>query len=544
MPRPSAPVPDYVANFEKPAGTEIKHIKDYYYLYECTSKYDKELGRSRKVSGKLLGRITPQGLIRSRARRVESGEIAAPPVIAHLPRSVLECGASLFFLKRSEGMRQMLEHHFPDLWQYLHALAILRTVYGGRFRRLQLHFENSLLCHVYRNLSFEKETTREIIRELGGRRNHISDFMKESASGRERFILFDGHRVLSSSRTMEDAELGYDSKRRYKPQLNVLYAFSLDEEGTGMPSYYKQYAGGTPDVSAFRDLLNEYGLNGENITVIGDKGTASEEGIEELLSSGLKYILPLRRGNLETKDCMPQSHADYDNAFTFNGRSIQSKTWHHDGYDIHLFLDNSLFAEEMADATRRRENSNTSIESRARAERQRRAQGKGRLTDEQLSKLVAAPMSELITDLPYMGTITVKSNRTELTDRQVYCLLKQRQAIEQFFKTYDDTLDFDSSYMRSRSDEEAWLFLNHLSAMLGIAVIEELMQLELSKDISLKDLTASLLKISVSTDGTSWSVSPIKKKVRGICEILGYNVNNAMVGEVADPTLDDDQRGS
>ena len=47
-----------------------------------------------------------------------------------------------------------------------------------------------------------------------------------------RFILFNGHRLLSASKTMDNAKLGYDSKRRYKPKfiyfIYLLYVKILD----------------------------------------------------------------------------------------------------------------------------------------------------------------------------------------------------------------------------------------------------------------------------------------------------------------------------
>mgnify|MGYP001071073552 FL=1 len=50
--------PDYVKNFAQPANTEIKFIKGHWYLYERRSVYDPQLGRSRKIAGKILGSIT------------------------------------------------------------------------------------------------------------------------------------------------------------------------------------------------------------------------------------------------------------------------------------------------------------------------------------------------------------------------------------------------------------------------------------------------------------------------------------------------------
>ena len=65
----------------------------------------------------------------------------------------------------------------------------------------------------------------------------MCDFMKDDIANRNVFILFDGHRLISSSKTMEFAELGYDSKRRFMPQINLMYIFSIDE-ASGAPVYY------------------------------------------------------------------------------------------------------------------------------------------------------------------------------------------------------------------------------------------------------------------------------------------------------------------
>ena len=51
------------------------------------------------------------------------------------------------------------------------------------------------------------------------------------------------------------------------------------------------------------------------------------------------------------------------------------------------------------------------------------------------------------------GTIHTKC--TDLNCMQVYRVYKQRQVIEQFFKTYGASLDFEASYMRTQVTQEA-----------------------------------------------------------------------------------------
>ena len=131
--------PDYVKNFARPANTEIKFIRGHWYLYERRSVYDPQLGRSRKISGKILGSITEQGLVPSKARREWVN-----PVL----NDVVEVGAVNYIYQKTAWMRSRLQKYFPDIWQYIYTAAIIRAAYDCRFRRMQLHYEDSicLLC--------------------------------------------------------------------------------------------------------------------------------------------------------------------------------------------------------------------------------------------------------------------------------------------------------------------------------------------------------------------------------------------------------------
>ena len=239
--------PDYVMNFVRPANTEIKYIRGHWYLYERSNVYDPQLGRSRKKSGKILGSITEQGLVPSRARRG-----CVNPVL----NDVVEVGAVNYIYQRSEWMRSRLQKHFPDLWEAIYVTAVVRAIYDCRFRRLQLHYEDSILSYLYPGLSFMPNAVTEFLNTLGRMRGAIRGYMQEMVAEHERFLLFDGHRLLSASRTIDNAECGYDSKMRYKPQINLLYLFTMGGD-IGYPVYYKQYLGSTLDVSAFSDILKE-----------------------------------------------------------------------------------------------------------------------------------------------------------------------------------------------------------------------------------------------------------------------------------------------
>ena len=125
-----------------------------------------------------------------------------------------------------------------------------------------------------------------------------------------------------------------------------------------------------------------------------------------------------------------------------------------------------------------------------------------------------------------MGTVTIRTNRKDLNSEQVYVAYKQRQAIEQYFKMYGNSMDFEASYMRNRTDQEAWLFLNHLSAAIGISVIEDLGQIEEGKNVSFNDLNAALARITASKIGKEWQIAPVKKATCNILNKVGFNIQD------------------
>ena len=110
-------------------------------------------------------------------------------------------------------------------------------------------------------------------------------------------------------------------------------------ENLGVPAYYKQFAGSTPDVNAFEDLLNDCGLKAEDVIAVTDKGFASEDDFGLLVESGLNYIIPLKRNNTFVKGKIPAVPADYDYAFYYNNRTIFFSEIEIDKkYDFKIFL--------------------------------------------------------------------------------------------------------------------------------------------------------------------------------------------------------------
>ena len=185
-------------------------------------------------------------------------------------------------------------------------------------------------------------------------------------------------------------------------------------------------------------MIEETNKYHHDCTIIADKGFASKDDFTILDELNLKYVIPLRRGNLFSKTHVPTSITGYDNVFAYNKRAIQSKMVDYDGFNIHIFMDASLMADELADIAIRTEKTNSTTEYKKEKEIERRTNGKGKLTDNEFNSLKPLTMDKIFENKAEIGTITIKTNRKELNSCQIYNIYKQRQKIEQFFWLFTD----------------------------------------------------------------------------------------------------------
>lgn len=505
--------PDYVANFDKPPHTEIKHIGGHWYLYGTSSKYDPATKKSKKKSTGYIGAITPSGLVSKQT-------VPAPVYIK--PSDVVEMGLTYYFYVHSEETRQKLQQYFPDTWKELYTLAILKASGQKALSGMQEAYQDSILAYMYPSLALSGASLTKLLHDTGKGRNNIRKFMTDSLEDEDRFILFDGHRLLTASSTMELAEVGYDTKRRFKPQINLIYIFSLGEK-IGAPLYYKQFAGNIVDINAFADILKESNCYGKDYTIIGDKGFGDEELFELMGENSMKYIIPLDRGNKYVKGKVPASPYDYSETFTYHKRCVHCVTFMEDGFKICLYLDMDFLSQESADLATNNENKNEKKEHIQAAENARRLRGKGKYTDAELEKFNPIPTNEVYADKKELGTITIKTNRTNLNSEQIYNIYKQRQAIEKFFNFYDNEMDGDATYMRNSISEEGYLFINHLCAMMCVDMVEDIAAHNKSKQLSYKKLSKTLGRVRVANYEGKFDALPVKKATDDLCTEFGVN---------------------
>ena len=506
--------PQFILDYKKPKNTEIKHINGHWYLYERMSVYNPKTKKMKKKSGKCLGKITQEGFIASQIK-VDSK--------AYEDIEVKEIGLSSFLYNRNRKVIEKLERLFPDIYREIFTIAAIRLGYNPRFKRISESYDTSILSELFPNLKLESSDITSLLKTIGKRSSAIKEFMKEGTDSLSSYMVFDGHRIISDSNNLEMASIGYDSKGSHKSQVNLVYAFSVSGERC-FPYYYKQFSGDVPDITAFSSLIDEAAIKKEDLTILADKGFSSEDNFSLIEETGFKYIVPLKRNAEDSKENIPALMSEYDNSFTYNSRAILHKQVKKDGYMIHIFQDSVLLADELSDITLRMEKKNKTIELMIEKEQGRIAKGKKRrLTDEELENLKPISFKECLEDKASMGTITLRTNNLSLNGSQVYNLYKRREAIEDFFKSYDNSLDFTSSYMRNRYSEEAWLFFNHLSAIMAFDILDEIYQLGQTNQISLSDFRTTLSHIFADKINGTWKLAKITKKKEGFISLFDLN---------------------
>lgn len=509
--------PQFVQSFERPAGTEIKLINGHYYLYERKSVYDPQTKRKKKKSGALLGTITEDGFIpkKEKVAQQELREIQC-----------VEYGACNYLYQANGAMTESLKRFFPDTWKTIFTLAALKCIGETSLKRVQACYETSYLSVLFPRLGLSAPSLTHVMRELGKNRDGICSYMRNGLSAYSGFILVDGHRIISESRNLPLAQLGYDSRMRYEPQVNLLYLFGR-RDGMRLPLYYKQFAGSVPDCLALPDIGAEAGIRGSGITVIADKGFGSEDDFSAITGSGMHYIIPLRRNTTEAQ--IPENPSLYANAFNFRQRSVFWTSSTKEGCKVVVYYDMLLAMYETNDLISRLEKKNNTIAATLEKEEARRRKGKSKLTDEQIAGMQSIDVTSNVQQRSEIGTLILKTDRLDLDESQIYALYKTRQEIEQNFKCYDDTLDLDASFMQDQEAFEGWLFVNHLALQMLYGILDYIAQANLTGRYSFKDVVRTLEGIRANKINGQWRLSQFTKNTKKLCTDLDIKIEGPLV---------------
>ncbi len=477
--------PEWVLKHKRPK-TEIRKIKNNYYLYEISSKWDPEKKRAKKITGKLLGKITPEGFVESSKRKLEKQK----PKITSL--SVKEFGVSYFITEYLAESIDWLKGIFKEDWQKIVTLAYGRLLFHSPIKNMPFHFLNSFLSEKYPNLSLTDKNIGEFIRLLGINREKITSYLKCFISDKEH-ILIDATNIFTKSEHILSAKYGYNNKGFYIPQVNLIFVFSLTNH---FPVYYRITPGNIREISSFKLSIKESGI--KQGVVVADKGFYSKENIELLRKEGLNYIVPLRRNNrkIDYRAIKSGDKREFTGYFKFQKRYVWYSVKDSGNKELLVtYLDEHLRSMEEKDYLQRIETHPEEYD---------------------IEKFYEKQFS--------FGSLSIITNLTELNPQTIYEYYKGRIKVEQMFDVFKNLLVADRTYMQNEKSLEGWMFINTIALQWYYKIYQLLIKKELLSKYSVKDFLIHLSEIKQVRINGKWHLAEINSKTKRLIEKLNIDL--------------------
>lgn len=455
--------PDWVLK-QKRKGTLIMRREDRYYLYRVSSHWNKEKKRSQLSTEEYLGRITPDGLIEPKTKRL---------MRRYDQISVKEYGAAFLLQHLSADLMAALRDIFPE-WKEIFVFACMRLIHTSPIKNVEFHYRTSFLSEMVPDAHVSADSLGDILRSTGMDRRSMTDFMKTLMKG-NRYLAVDLTHVLSMSEGVISATLGHNSTNEFLPQIQLLYLFSLDHDS---PAYFRILPGAINSVASLRITMEESGAS--NIVLVADSGFYSSGNIKALEDMHVFYIIPLKRNSRLIDYSMPgEKH------FMFQDHPIFYAKYQDNGRSLFTFRNDFLRAEEEKDYLRRHENARTEFM---------------RIRDR-------------------MGTISVITN-LRVSGEIVYDMLKSRTEIEQAYDTFKNCIHGDRTYMRDDHQLNGWMFVNFLALVLHYRIYGLLRKHNALKKYSPRDIIEHMQRVHMLRIGEEWKISEIPKQTGKVIDEL------------------------
>lgn len=475
--------PDWALK-HKIKGSELRCIRGKYYLYQVSSSWDSSKKRAVKKTGKCLGTISENGGFKpSKSRIVENAiDLNINPKIF---------GAYSLFSSLSKDWEVHLKKYFPNSWQQIICMAYTRLFKRSTIKNMPFFFEQSFYSEYFTNLAFSDKTISKLLKDIGSNQGLVDMYLREFVDDKK-LVLIDATPIFSKSKNIHQARLGYNNKKQWDTQVNLLYLYSQD---SSLPLFYKLSPGDVREVKNFELAVLSAGI--KNSIVIGDKGFSSRLNIEIMENSDLNYILPLKRNDSYLNHQQLSLENNPRQAFfKFRNRYIWYKSVQRDDNKrVTIFLDDMLRVAEEHDYLDR--------------------------IDKYPEKY---SMEGFYTKQTTMGTIATIDNVKVKTPEEIYQTYKSRAEIEQLFDIFKNELEADKTYMQNFESLQGWMFINHLALVAYYKIYQLLQKNNILDKYSVNDILEHLYHINMIKVDGKWRLQKISTKTEKILKKININL--------------------
>jgi len=453
---------------------EIKMRGSKYYVYHSTNRYDKEIKKGRKVS-KYLGKLDKEGGFIPKG---QNKHVAGP-------RNITEYGNSMLLHEMLKDIKPLLKEGFPDHWEEICALAMVRVSGNVPLKRVNDAWEKLYNADDI-NPSLNPKNLSNVLRDVGVNRAGQNVVFRELTDMSDQLV-YDLSSVFSRSMSISQAEKGYNKDKIQLPQINLALLCSAD---TGLPTMIRALPGSVKDIKTLYHSINELDIGGKVLVL--DRGFFSEGTIKFLGGKENSYVLPAKRNSR-----FYDMRIHLNGYFSYHGRLIRCGKRKCNDFYLYLFEDHDLRLEEQKTLYRK-------------------------LDEHEIEK------EKFNIGMKKAGKILIVSDM-DVEKLEIYLLYKKREVVEKMFDTYKTVLNADTLYLQDDESVFGHVFIAFLSLYIHCKLEQLLKKAEFNHKFTPIDLLFKYSKVYRLRMRGRGMITEVPKKVRDLDGALGLYMFPKMI---------------
>ena len=441
-------------------------------MYSSTSSYDKNIKKGRKVSV-YLGRLDKEYGFIPKGEKPKIGMIS-------VPRSITDYGNSMILHNMMKELKPLLEENFPEHWQELYAMSMVRVNGHTPLKRIKDCWED-LYDPEGLKPNLNPSNLSKVLREVGLDRfgqNEIFNYLKTLDTQ----LVYDLSTCFSRSMNILQAEKGYNKDRIQVPQVNFTLLCGLDSE---MPTMIKSVPGSVRDISTLYKTIEELDISDKVLLL--DRGFFSEDVLDFLEEKHVKYVLPTKRNShyYDMRIHLNEEFIYHDRLIKCGKRKLGERI-------LYLFEDQDLKLEEQKTIFRKKEEEK--IDDEEYSLRQKRA-----------------------------GKFLIISNY-DIEKKEMYELYKKRDHVEKLFDAYKTTLNADKLYLHDDESVYGHVFVAFLSLYAYCKLLKAIKKADINNKFSPTDVLLKYRKVKKIEFEEVEVITEVPKKIRELDKVLQFNI--------------------
>ena len=318
--------------------------KHYYVCEELTVPDDKKPTRSKRATGKTLGKIEGGKFVpNSYFIQMKKNSSSVEPVkkeeeasgifnpikdeiktvaqtaanmnlsLKNIDLQIKNYGEYAIVLENTKAVLRSLEKYFSDEdARLIYSMSVIHFIeeYTPASYMKDL-FDQSVLSNKWPSLSISENSVGDFLKLLGTHPLVCNDYFQDRINQSSGLTAIDGHVVLSCSRQNDLADYGNKYQTLGNKQINMLQAYDVEK---GVPLASKIYEGGLLDKVSVQDLLSTYDFPANTCFLI-DMGFYSEDDLALYREGGKHFVIPVPEHTSISKAM--KENITFDGSFTY-----------------------------------------------------------------------------------------------------------------------------------------------------------------------------------------------------------------------------------